>query len=118
MLKECASSQLIPTPFSKGGLAISHLIFVVDVMIFAKASNLTAANLKSFLDPFGSHTGLIINEGKSSAFFYNCDVSSKNAISSVLTFQEKNLPMRYLGLPLFSTCLKLEDCQHIIKNMK
>lgn len=86
---ECASSGLIPTPFQKGGISISHLLYAVDVMLFAKASAPIAGNIKKFLDDFRLHSGLAINCAKSSILFFNCDEQIKKLIFQVLNISEK-----------------------------
>lgn len=56
-----ADSGLIPTPYTKWSLEISHLIFTDDVMNFTKATTLIARNLKRFLDHFGKFSWLKVN---------------------------------------------------------
>lgn len=105
VLTDCARSGLILAPYSKRGLEISHLLFADDVMIFARATTTVAGNLKKFLDHLGNHSGLKINGGKSSIFFSNCDTNLKHSISSVQNFQQKNVPMKYLGCPFYPLSL-------------
>lgn len=53
MMSNYASLQLIPTPFVKNQVAISHLMFVDDFFFCVlKAIDVTAVNLKFFLDNF------------------------------------------------------------------
>lgn len=52
MLSSCAESKLIPTPFCKGGVSISHPLFADDVIIFHQNSPQAAKNLKALLDDF------------------------------------------------------------------
>lgn len=46
---ECERNDLLPTPFVKGNLAVSHLLFADDVLIFASASIEAASNLRRLL---------------------------------------------------------------------
>lgn len=49
VLFECDKNRLIPSPFTKGGLAIFHLLFADHVLLFASASAQIAGNIKRFL---------------------------------------------------------------------
>lgn len=120
MLIECVKNGLIPTPFVKGEVAVSHLLFADDVLIFASdsATAEVAGNLKRFLHDFSIHSGLSTNWGKSSIFFSNCTTDSMAAISSILNIQQRSLPVKYLGLPPFSARLKLDDCQALIDKVR
>ena len=71
MMTKYASSQLVPTPFHKNQVAISHLMFVDDLFVFCKATDVTTVNLKHFLDNFKIFSGLGVNWGKSAVFFSN-----------------------------------------------
>lgn len=79
VLIECVKNGLIPTPFVKGEVAVSHLLFADDVLIFASdsATAEVAGNLKRFLHDFSIHSGLSTNWGKSSIFFSNCTTESR-----------------------------------------
>lgn len=57
-ISKAISDGNFATPYSEGGLLISHLLFADDVMIFGKASGMGAENLKSLLFDFELLTGL------------------------------------------------------------
>lgn len=61
VLFECDKNRPVPSPFTKGGLAISHLLFADDVLLFVSASAQIAGNIKRFLQDFDNHSGLGIN---------------------------------------------------------
>lgn len=69
MMDKYAASHMIASPFVKGNITISHLMFADDLIIFSKASHFKAANLKHFLDHFKNFTGLGVNWSKSALFF-------------------------------------------------
>lgn len=52
MMNQCASSDLIPSPFVKPGITVSHLLFADDVMVYSKASPIATFHLKSVLVHF------------------------------------------------------------------
>ena len=61
MMSKYASSQLIPTPFQKHQVALSHLMFADDLFVFYKATNVATVNFKFFLDNFKVFFGLGVN---------------------------------------------------------
>lgn len=61
---DCASRGSIPTPYVRGDLALSHLVFVDDLMIFACASPLVARNINSLLIEFQDRASLGTNYEK------------------------------------------------------
>ncbi|MFX5245330.1 hypothetical protein ABTD35_21360, partial [Acinetobacter baumannii] len=71
MMDNYAASHLIPSPFVKPTITISHLMFADDLIVFSKASLLAAANLKHFLEQFKRFTGLGVNWSKSALFLAN-----------------------------------------------
>ena len=113
MMSQYASSSLIPSPFGKSGLHISHIMFADDLIIFSKVSTVAAANLKHFLDHFKEFTRLGVNWTKSAIFFADCMTDEQMAISSLLNVPNA-LPIRYLGVPLSSKNLTFNDCQPLL----
>lgn len=104
----------IDYPFSKGNISISHLFFADDVMIFAAIPQV-ATNIKCILQSLSTSASLTANCTKSSILFSNYEDDLKKDLISNLSFKEANLPVRYLGLPLFSSRLRLNDCLLLIE---
>lgn len=85
LMSHYASSQLIPTPFRKNMVSISHLMFADDLIVFCKATDVAAVNLRFFLDQFKKFSDLGVNWGKSVVYFANCSIQVQNIISDILT---------------------------------
>ena len=51
------------------GLAISHVMFADDIMIFAKANRKEVEVVDDFLESYCQWSGQLINKGKSGLFF-------------------------------------------------
>lgn len=92
-MQEWAVNALIPTPFCRDEIRISHLLFADDVMIFNKAGAFVAGNIKRLLEDEKLYAGMTANNGKSNVSFANYDESSKSAILSILNLKEKSLPV-------------------------
>jgi hypothetical protein len=81
---------------------ISHLLFVDDLILFAKATSLEAVNLNSYLNLYCRWSGQFINISKSSIHFSkNTATSTINSISGIFPFKRASISSKYLGLPLF-----------------
>lgn len=108
ILYNCPKSGLIPTPFSKCNTSISHLFFADDVMLFALADIPLVGGIKSMLKGFQVHSGLSVTWSKSFIIFCNCEERKMDAIcSTILNSRGEAFQVKYLGLPLFSTRLKI-----------
>lgn len=108
----------LPSTFCKGNMAISHLFFTDDVMIFSAATVDAANHIQEALSQFSASSGLSINREKSSLFVCNSDSQVENIISSIINISKAEFPIRYLGLPLFSTQLTLQDCMPLTDKLK
>lgn len=114
----CVINGSIRSPFKTKDITISHLLFADDVMIFSKTSPSVAQSIVFFLEEFNGATGLIINSSKSSIFFSNRAREEQQCTAATLSFQIEKLPVHYLGLPLFSSRLKLVDCNPLLEKIR
>ena len=56
--------------------------------------------MRRVLDVYLATFGQLINEGKSSIFFFNTPPSIKQRITRILRFERGSLPLIYLGIPI------------------
>lgn len=117
-MTKCAESARIPSPYSGGNISISHLLYADDCMIFAKATVESARNIKDFLKRFEKNSGLAVNSYKTYMLLSNCNVDLQDAITAILNYIQEKLHIRYLGLPLFSSRMKIADCLPIIEKFR
>lgn len=118
-ISKAISNGMLDGSYSHAGLNISQLLSANDTMIFAKTSGMGAANLKILLTDFVHTTSLSVNCRKSSSFFSNSNDELTKSIVSYLYIEEKQLPKKYLGIPLFSARMRMVDCRPIVdKNRK
>ncbi|XP_059638828.1 uncharacterized protein LOC132281108 [Cornus florida] len=95
-------------------LAITHLTFADDIMIFSHANIASIQILLNALNQFLSCSGLEINRIKSLAFFAGVDTLTKNAILQLLQIEADCLPITYLGVPLSPSSIVSRDCQSLV----
>ncbi|XP_077228479.1 uncharacterized protein LOC143861436 [Tasmannia lanceolata] len=118
LLENASSSNALSTPFVQGSLAITHLLFADDLMIFAKGSTRNASILSSCLSLFHKVFGMEANPFKSEIFFRGTILRDKLEILKTLGFEEGTLPIRYIGLPLFTSRLTVSDCAPLITKVR
>ena len=66
------------------------------------------------MDRFAEWSGLRLNVQKSHVIISRSTQGWKDQILTIMGFQEGQLPMRYLGLPLLSSRLSISDCQPLL----
>ena len=97
---------------------ITHLSFVDDLFLFSDADPYSVQILKDALDEFGRCSGLWLNRDKSTLYFGNVAPENRSLIQSILEFNVAFLPVRYLGVPLISTRLWVNDCMPLIQKVR
>ncbi|CAN0889477.1 LINE-1 reverse transcriptase homolog [Linum grandiflorum] len=111
LFHRAAMEKLIPFHPKCKKVAITHLCFADDLLVF---TNGTVAGVKGVCDVlhlFYSLSGLQLNPDKTDVF-YSAAVqqSIREEISVRMGFREGKLPVRYLGVPLISGRLSNRDC--------
>ncbi|XP_033143250.1 uncharacterized protein LOC103860217 [Brassica rapa] len=89
-------------------VAISHLMFADDVMIFFDGSSNSLHGIAECLDDFASWSGLSMNATKTELFTAGLDQTESSALMGY-GFPSGSFPIRYLGLPLMSRKLKISE---------
>ncbi|XP_073154233.1 uncharacterized protein [Henckelia pumila] len=83
-------------------LSISHLAYADDVIIFANGGSRGMQCLKDFLAHYENCSGQLVNVAKSSMIFPSgCSARRRSRLLRITGFAEGQLPLRYLGAPLF-----------------
>jgi len=76
------------------------LLFADDCIVFSKASQRGADQLRNILELYHRGSGQLVNYDKSAVFYSkNCHEELKHAVSSALHIQNEALAEKYLGLP-------------------
>ena len=99
-------------------LGITHLCFADDLFVFTRGDVHSVDILKRALDRFGSCSGLRPNLTKSEIFFGNVPEDTKAAILAHLPFTAGTFPIRYLGVPLAASKLKVSDFAPLVLRVK
>ena len=98
-------------------LHLTHLMFADDLILFSKADVPTLRTLKDTLDSFFLTSGLKANIHKSQMFLGGCHNSLHYQCLQILGFQEGELPMRYLGVPITASRLTKLECTELVEKI-
>lgn len=92
------------------GLNLHHLVFADDLFIMCSATVSSFTLIDQLLKDFHAFSGLKPNISKSSIFFAGVNEELKLSLKNILPNPEAFFPVKYLGVPLISTRLKVADC--------
>ncbi|GKC82432.1 RNA-directed DNA polymerase, eukaryota, reverse transcriptase zinc-binding domain protein [Tanacetum coccineum] len=101
--------------FSCRRLKVTHICFADDLLVFFHGDPSSVRLIKSSLEEFGSHSGLVPNFSKSTVFFRSINNEDQQCLLDILPFQKGSLPMRYLGVPLITKRLVVKEINSILK---
>ena len=118
-------SKLLQSKFDQGyihyhpktsGIALSHLMFADDVMIFFDGSEASLHGINEALDDFASWSGLHMSKEKTQLFHaglshLDCEAIQRHG------FPVGSLPIRYLGLPLMHRRLRVSEYEPLIQKV-
>ncbi|GJU20036.1 RNA-directed DNA polymerase, eukaryota, reverse transcriptase zinc-binding domain protein [Tanacetum coccineum] len=96
-------------------LKVTHICFADDLLVFFHGDPSSVRLIKSSLEEFGSHSGLVPNFNKSTIFFRSINNEDQQCLLDILPFQKGSLPMRYLGVPLITKRLVVKEINSILK---
>lgn len=95
-------------------LGITHLTFADDVLLFCRGDVMSLEMMLHVINKFSATTGLVVNPNKCRIYFGGVDGTTKNKIQQISSYEEGQLPVRYLGVPLTSKNLNIKYCMPLI----
>ena len=116
--EKCEAKLWNPVKSSRGGLAFSHLFFVDDLVLFAKADRKNYVAVRDALDAFFSLLGQKVSCEKSRVFFSpNVPPEDRSAFCDLLKFRSTPTLGKYLGFTIKHTSSP-QDFSFIIERMQ
>lgn len=88
------------SPLTGGVLPLRTSLYADDAIIFFHPSSMDAASIRCLLSMMGAATGLVSNYSKSSITPIHCSQEQIDEVADVLGCPVRQLPIKYLGLPL------------------
>nr|GEX85065.1 hypothetical protein [Tanacetum cinerariifolium] len=99
-------------------LELINLCFTDDLFLFANGDVQSVRVTKEAQDKFKHASGLIPSLPKSMTYFYSVLNHTKISILNVLPFEEGQLPVKYLEVPLVSSRLMIRDCKELVEKIQ
>lgn len=96
------------TPMYSATQAVSHLLFVDDVLIYGKANTPTLGDIHRCLSFLHQTCGLSMNCNKSLIYFTRTTPNIQ-ALCNIVNLQPGAFPFNYLGIPLLHSTLKASN---------
>ena len=116
---KCSSQLWDPFKVSRSGIAFSHLMFVDDLMLFAKADLKNCASIKDVLDSFCEMSGQKVSLAKSRVYFSpNVSPHTREELCEVLGFRSTPNLGYYLGFPIKHPGSLSQDFDFIIQRVQ
>lgn len=99
-------------------LGLTHLCFADDLMIFADGRRRSIEGILKVFDDFDKMSGLKISKEKSVLFMAGSTMQNDEAIREQYQFATGELPVRYLGLPLLTKSMSINDYLPLIEKIR
>ncbi|CAA0806070.1 Unknown protein [Striga hermonthica] len=116
--REVSTHNWDPIVLSRGGPALSHLLFANDVLIMAQANVATAKTVNKVLHAFADEAGLAINLSKSEIIFsVSTPTAKRNRICHHLFIPMTDAFDKYLGFPIIAGRRKVSHFEFIIERI-
>lgn len=97
---------------------LTHLSFADDLLIFIDGSLQSVQRVLQILHEFEKRSGLAVNLQKSSFFASEITQQEIETIQASTGMPCGSLPMHYLGVPLCTKKLNLQNCEPLIQQIK
>ncbi|KAL0355414.1 UNVERIFIED_CONTAM: hypothetical protein Sradi_3988300 [Sesamum radiatum] len=95
-------------------LSLFQLGFVDDLLLIYEAHDPSIAVFQRGVELFATLSRLHVNPAKSQLILSKAAHHDRTRLLATLGFQEGQLPVKYLGLPLISSCLSLAICKPLL----
>ena len=117
--EKCRDNKWNPVKSSNNGIAVSHLFFVDDLVLFAKADHGNCLTIRDVLDSFCARSRQFISESKSRVYLSsNVDADTRESLCDILGFRSTPNLGNYLGFPIKHRGGRNEDLNFILERVK
>lgn len=98
-------------------MQLTHLFFADDVILFSHGDSASLSHIMTCLTKFSNMSGLYPSLHKSMVFFFNCGEDVTTWFDGTYGIPHGNLPVKFLGVPLISSRLGINDCRPLIERI-
>ncbi|KAG7569624.1 Endonuclease/exonuclease/phosphatase superfamily [Arabidopsis thaliana x Arabidopsis arenosa] len=99
-------------------MKLTHLCFADDIMVFSDGKITSMEGILQVFKDFAKASGLSISLEKSTLFLAGVSNLSREVILTRFPFDVGSLPVRYLGLPLLTKRMSLDDCLPLLEKIR
>lgn len=99
-------------------LALTHLCFADDLMVFVEGSKKSIEGALAVFDEFAVWSGLSISLEKSTIYMAGISEVEKSSILRNFPLAVGELPVRYLGLPLMTLAMRRQDYMPLLERIR
>ena len=115
----CAKNLWKPVKTQRNGPSFSHLFFIDDLVLFAKANYTSCTAIREVLEEFCEKPGQTVSEAKSRVYFFlNVDIDMRESLCDVLGFWSTPSLRKYLGIPIKHPRTSSHEFNFILDRMK
>ena len=97
---------------------LTHLCFADDLMVFTDGTQKSIEGILGVFEEFDKMSGLKISMEKSTLFMAGNETQRNKDIQNQFQFAEGKLPVRYLGLPLLTKNMTVNDYLPLIEKIR
>ncbi|KAL0345762.1 UNVERIFIED_CONTAM: hypothetical protein Sradi_4407500, partial [Sesamum radiatum] len=94
------------------------LSFADDLLLLSEAEVSSIVIFRDSLAEFSAASGLVASPSKSAILLSKSVTDMAHAFIAILNFHIGALPVKYLGLPISSSRIKLADCAPLISKLE
>lgn len=98
-------------------LRLNHLCFADDLLLFCNGDYVSIYMMMQGIKLFVATSGLYPNEIKSTIFCSGMKEEVVGRILEVTGYKRATLPFKYLGIPICSKKLSMDECNEVIEKM-
>ncbi|KAL0289916.1 UNVERIFIED_CONTAM: Retrovirus-related Pol polyprotein from type-2 retrotransposable element R2DM [Sesamum radiatum] len=98
-------------------LGLLNLCFADDILLFCRGNVQSVHVFRDALAEFATMSGLRVSPTKSQLILSRSSQAERQQILDMMGFQEGNLPITYLGVPLVSSRLSVAVCYPLIQKV-
>ncbi|KAL8098626.1 hypothetical protein AgCh_031406 [Apium graveolens] len=99
------------------GMKLSHLFFADDVLLFSRGDKGSITHIMNYLDSVSTMSGLQPSIHKSTVFLCNCTTDVVDWFDLKFGNPHGSLPVKFLGVPLISSQLSINDYRPLIEKL-
>lgn len=99
-------------------ILLTHLSFADDLMVFTDGTKRSIEGILRVLDDFAAISGLKISLEKSTLYTAGTTQNEEEDILSTFPLASGQLPVRYLGLPLLTKRMTVQDYLPLVEKIR